>query len=253
MAHIDLNCDLGESYGPFIIGHDEDVFPYISSANVACGFHGGDPMVMRQTIELAKRYGVQVGAHPGYPDLNGFGRRAIDFSSAEIEAMVLYQIGALAAMCTAAGVPLVHVKAHGALYNRAMVDASCALALCQAVRALTPELIMVGQPGSQLQKAAGELNLVYRAEIFADRAYNDDGTLVSRSKPGAMIDDQDEMLARVVRMIKDHEVVSIQGHPIAVQADTLCVHGDGEHASAFVKSLRERFAREDIEVQGLMK
>ena len=191
MYAVDLNCDLGESYGNYICGMDEEVIPYISSANIACGFHASDPMVMGKTVALAKKQNVCVGAHPGYPDLVGFGRRNMAVSPEEVKAMVQYQMGALMALCKAQGIRLAHVKPHGAMYNMAAKDEKLALAICQGIKEVDPELILLGLSGSEMLKAAEKIGLKAAREVFADRAYEEDGSLVARSKEGAMITDEE--------------------------------------------------------------
>ena len=237
MPSIDLNCDLGESFGAYTIGMDAEVLPFVSSANIACGFHAGDPSVMQKSVLLCKKYGVQVGAHPGLPDLQGFGRRKMAISPAEAEADVIYQIGALKAFCDAAGVPLHHVKPHGALYNMAAKDPELAAAICRAVKAAAPEAMLLALSGSEMIKATQALGLRVCSEVFADRGYQPDGTLVPRGKPGAMIEDEEEAIARVLQMAKQGTVCAVDGSTVALQADSVCVHGDGPKALAFVRKI----------------
>lgn len=248
MYKIDLNSDLGESFGAYKLGMDNAIIPLVSSANVACGFHAGDPLVMDKTVALCKASGSAIGAHPGYPDLVGFGRRNVAASPAEVKAMVTYQIGALDAFCKAAGIRLQHVKPHGAMYNMAAKDAELAKAICQAIFEYDKELILMGLAGSRMLTEAKAMGLKCAAEVFADRAYEEDGTLVARSKPGAMIHDEEEAVCRVVRMIKEGKVTAITGKDIAITADSVCVHGDSEQALAFVQKLREAFAAEGIKI-----
>lgn len=248
MYAVDLNCDLGESFGNYICGMDEDVIPYISSANVACGFHASDPLVMDKTVALAKQYGVHVGAHPGYPDLVGFGRRNMNVSPAEVKAMVQYQIGALQAFCRAKGLPMQHVKPHGAMYNMAGKDAALAEAICEGIYEVDPQLILLGLSGSEMLKAAERIGLKSAREVFADRAYEEDGSLVARRKEGAMITDEDEAIRRVIRMIKEGKVTAITGRDIDVRADSVCVHGDGPKALAFVQKIRQALTEEQIKI-----
>lgn len=202
MHKIDLNCDLGESFGNYKLGLDDEVIKYISSANIACGFHASDPLVMQKTVALARDNGVAVGAHPGFPDLVGFGRRNMNVSPAEAKAFVQYQIGALSAFCKAAGCRLAHVKPHGALYNMAGKDEILAAAICEAVYEFDPELILLCLSGSKMMSAAKKIGLRAASEVFADRAYEDDGSLVARGKPGAVITDEDEAVSRVIGMVK---------------------------------------------------
>jgi 5-oxoprolinase (ATP-hydrolysing) subunit A len=251
MRRVDLNCDLGESFGAYSIGMDEELIPCISSANVACGFHAADPCVMRKTVQLAKAHNVAVGAHPGFPDLQGFGRRNMDLSPAEARDCVLYQIGALAAFCRAEGVNLSHVKPHGALYNMAGKDRELALAVCGAVRDFDPSLVLLGLAGSAMLRAADELGLKCAREVFADRAYEEDGSLVARSRPGAMIGDEGLAIARVLRMVTKGEVEAITGKLIAVEVDSICVHGDGPRALAFVREIRGALEAQGVEIAPL--
>ncbi|HLO01724.1 MAG TPA: 5-oxoprolinase subunit PxpA [Symbiobacteriaceae bacterium] len=237
---VDLNADLGESYGAWAMGADAELLPLITSANVACGFHAGDPQVIAQTVALAKRFGVRVGAHPGYPDRQGFGRRAMGLSPAEIRTDLLYQIGAVAAFCRAEGVPLHHVKPHGALYNRAAVDGGAAEAIAAAIWSFDPGLILYAPPGSQLQKAGEARGLTVWCEVFADRGYRADGTLVPRDQPGALIEDAAKAESQVLQMITEGTVTAVTGERVPVRAQTICLHGDGAHALAFARRLRER-------------
>ncbi len=245
---VDLNCDLGESFGNYTCGMDEEIIPYISSANVACGFHASDPLVMQKTVKTAKENQVCVGAHPGFPDLVGFGRRNMSLSAQEITAMIQYQIGALSAFCTAYGIKLQHVKPHGALYNMAVKDGQIAEAICKGIRAVDPGLILLGPAHSQLLLAAESCGLPTAKEVFADRAYEEDGTLVPRSRPGAVITDEAEAIARVISMVKNGTVVSITGKEIEVEADSICVHGDSPAALAFVRSIHQALDQEGIPV-----
>lgn len=246
MYKVDLNSDLGESFGRYTVGMDEKVIPFISSANVACGYHASDPVVMENTVKTAKEYKVRVGAHPGFPDLMGFGRRNMDITPAEARAYVLYQIGALSAFCKACGVSMQHVKPHGALYNMAAKDYELSKAICEAIRAFDPNLIVMGLSGGELVRAAEDMGLRTALEVFADRAYEEDGSLVNRRKEGAMITDEDVAIARVVRMIKEGKVTAVTGKDIDIKADSICVHGDGEKAVAFVEKIRQTLQTEGI-------
>ena len=245
---IDLNCDLGESFGAYKLGLDDQVLPYISSANVACGFHASDPVVMDKTVALAKDAGVAVGAHPGYPDLQGFGRRNMTIPPKEVKAMVMYQIGALQAFCTAHGLKLQHVKPHGALYNMAGKDEALAMAVCEAIQAVDDSLILLGLSGSKMLEAADKIGLRSAREVFADRAYEEDGSLVARTKPGAMITDEDEAVERVIRMIREGRVTAVTGKDIPIRADSVCVHGDSPKALAFVQKIRAALTAEQIQI-----
>lgn len=249
MKKVDLNCDMGESFGRYKLGLDQGVIRYISSANVACGMHAGDPEVMAATVALAKEAGVSVGAHPGFADLQGFGRRNMNLSSAEAYGLVLYQLGALAGFCRAAGCRLRHVKPHGALYNMAVKDRGLAAAICMAVRDFDPELRLLAPAGSQLQAAAEAMGLGFAGEVFADRAYMPDGSLVPRSQPGAVIEDEELAVSRVVRMVCEGKVQAADGRDIAVKADSVCVHGDGAKALAFVQRIREALEAEGVAIK----
>lgn len=249
MHTIDMNSDLAESFGAYRIGMDEEILNYITSANLACGFHASDPVVMAKAVKACKENHVAVGAHPGFPDLQGFGRRNMVIPPDEVKAMVMYQIGALDAFCRANDIMLHHVKPHGALYNMAGKDYQLAKAVCEAVAEVNPELIVMAQAESCLQKAAEELQLKVAKEVFADRAYEEDGSLVARSKPGAMITDEEEAIRRVITMVREGKTTAITGKEIPIQADTVCVHGDGEKALLFVQKLRQAFAAEGIAVE----
>jgi len=235
---IDLNADLGEGFGNYQAGPDEELLALVSSANLACGFHGGDPLVMRAAVARAAALGVAIGAHPGYRDLAGFGRRFVDATPDEVYTDTLYQIGALAAFCQAAGVPLRHMKAHGALYNRAVVDPITAAALMRATRDFDPGLHVFAPAGSAQQAQAEALGLRVVAELFADRAMNRDGSLVSRRLPGAMIDDPAEAAARAVRMARDHRATAIDGTELTVVGETICLHGDAPGALDRARAIR---------------
>jgi UPF0271 protein len=246
MARIDLNCDMGESFGAWSMGHDEEVMGSITSANVACGFHGGDPQVMRRTVRLAKQHGVAVGAHPGLPDLVGFGRREMQVSPGELEDMMLYQIGALAAVAAVEGVRMQHVKAHGALYNMTSRDSALAAAIARAVAAFDNTLILLGLPDSELIRAGERAGLRTAAEGFADRAYERDGSLASRRKPGSVIHDPDTVVARAVRMVREGGVEAIDGSWVPLKVDTICTHGDTLGAHELVRRLRAAFEAHGI-------
>ncbi len=251
MFYVDLNSDLGESFGNYTIGMDEEILKYVTSANVACGWHAGDAMVMEKTVALAGEFGTAVGAHPGFPDLMGFGRRNMAVTPAEAKAYVKYQLGALMAFTKSHGMTIQHVKPHGALYNMAAVDEGLARAMCEAVYEVDPEIIFMGLAGSKMITAAEAVGLRAASEVFADRAYNDDGTLVSRKLPGAVIKDKDLAIQRVVRMVKEGKVTSINGNDIAIKADSVCVHGDNPKALEFVRNIRETLAAEGVEVRSL--
>ena len=249
MSSIDLNCDLGESFGPWVMGNDEAMIELATSVNVACGFHAGDADIMRKTVELAKARGVSIGAHPGYRDLHGFGRRPVPgLKSSEIENMVAYQIGALQAIATAAGHKVTHVKAHGALSNVACEDDMTAQPIANAIKAADPSLIFVVLADSRLVTAGEKANLPMVHEVFADRAYEDDGQLVSRRKPGAVLHDAKEITDRVVRMVQDGAVVSVTGKVIKMRMDTVCIHGDTPGAVEIARVLRKGLSDAGIAV-----
>lgn len=252
MYKVDLNSDLGESFGRYTLGMDADILQLVSSANVACGYHASDPLVMNKTIAMAKETGVRVGAHPGFPDLMGFGRRNMDVSPAEAKAYTLYQLGALDAFCKAHGVKMQHVKPHGAMYNMAGKDYALSKAICEAIYEYDKDLIVMALSGGELVHAAEDMGLKVAREVFADRAYEEDGSLVNRRKEGAMITDENEAIARVVRMIKEQKVTAITGKDIPIKADSVCVHGDGVKALAFVKKIRETLTAEGVEIVPLV-
>ena len=252
MYKIDLNSDLGESFGAYKIGRDADIISLVSSANVACGFHAGDPTVMAKTIALCKERGTAAGAHPGFNDLVGFGRRNMAVSPEDAANMITYQVGALDAFCKSQGVKMQHVKPHGALYNMAAKDSALSAAICKAIYNYNPELILMGLANSKMIEEAKKIGLPYAAEVFADRAYEDDGTLVARTKEGAMIKDEDEAVSRVVRMIKENRVTTISGKEIEIVPDSVCVHGDSEKALLFVKKISDTLKSEGIEIKPLV-
>jgi len=253
MYQVDLNCDLGESFGAYTLGMDEQVIEYISSANIACGYHASDPVVMQKTIRMAKKNGISVGAHPGMPDLLGFGRRNMNISPSEAKVYVQYQIGALYAFCKAAGIPLSHVKPHGALYNMAGKDYKLAKAICEGIFEFDSDLILLALSGSEMMRAAKDTGLKAAKEVFADRAYEEDGSLVARTKPGAMITDEDLAIQRVIRMIQGGKVTAITGKDILIEADSICVHGDGVKALEFVKKIRAALDAKGISVSPLAR
>ena len=250
MPTIDLNCDMGESFGAYKMGMDDEVLPFITSANIACGFHGGDPLIMERTVALCKVHGVRPGAHPGFPDLNGFGRRNMNLSPKEVKACVTYQIGALKAFCDSATIRLYHVKPHGALYNMAAVDYKLAAAICEAIHDVDDSLVLLALSGSEMLRAAKECGLSYASEVFADRTYERDGTLVSRNQKGAVIEEKEAAVKQVVRMAKEGRVRAINGEDISIKADSVCVQGDGRNALSFVKRIRAELAVKGIEVKG---
>ncbi len=253
MYSIDLNSDLGESFGAYKIGRDEEVIPLVSSANVACGFHAGDPTIMAKTVNLCKDSNVAIGAHPGFNDIVGFGRRNMNVSPEDVKNMIIYQVGALDAFCKASGIKLQHVKPHGALYNMAAKDANLARAICEGIYEYDSSLILMGLANSEMIAKAKEIGLPFAAEVFADRAYEDDGTLVARTKPGAMIKDEDEAVSRVIGMIKNRTVKSINGKEIEICPDSVCVHGDSEKALVFVRKIRAALEKEGVAVKNVQQ
>lgn len=251
MYKVDLNSDLGESFGAYTIGLDHEVIAHVSSVNVACGYHAGDPLVMTQTVAAAKAAGVAVGAHPGYPDLMGFGRRNMNCSPKEVKAYVQYQLGALMAFCRAQNVKLQHCKPHGALYNMAGKDMDLSMAIAEAVYEVDQDVILLGLAGSKMLEAGRKVGLRVASEVFADRAYQADGSLVPRSQPGAVIHDKDEAIARTVRMVLEGKVTAITGEEVDIAADSICVHGDNPSAVEFVKNIRAALEAKDIAVAPL--
>ena len=253
MRTIDINSDLGEFSDAAHLDSDRKVLQFVTSANIACGFHASDPLTMTKSVRMAKEAGAAVGAHPGFPDRENFGRRAMDLSPEEVRAIVLYQVGALDAVCRAEGAALTHVKPHGALYNMAAKDEKLALAIADAIASYDKELIFVGLSGSLMEEASRQKDLRFAAEVFADRAYEDDGTLVSRGKPGAMIEDETLAVRRMVRLIREGVIESVNGKDIPLQADTVCVHGDSPKAVAFASKLREALEADGIAVRNMIK
>lgn len=246
---IDLNCDLGESYGSYSIGMDERIIPIVSSVNIACGYHAGDPTVMRKTVEMAAASGVAIGAHPGFPDLQGFGRRRMDIASEDLTNMLVYQIGALQAFVKCHGLTLNHVKPHGALYNIAAVNRETARAIVKAVRMADPEMILVGLAGSVLVDEGISSGLNTAGEVFADRTYQADGTLTPRTNHNAFVHDPGEAAERLAELIATGCIRTVDGTPIRVDADTVCVHGDNEKAVQFALAIRKRLGLAGVAIK----
>ena len=246
MIFADLNSDLGESFGAYKIGADDKIIPLVTSVNIACGYHAGDPLVMQKSVALAKRYGVSVGAHPGFPDLLGFGRRNMNATPAEVKAYIQYQVGALSAFCRAAGVKLHHVKPHGAMYNMAGADYKLARAVAEAVAEIDDSLVLLALSGSEMIRAANEIGLPCASEVFADRHYEEDGSLRARSKPDSVIHDEEECISRVLRMVTEGKVTAVTGKDIDLRADSICVHGDTPEALAFIRCIRETLEKNGI-------
>ena len=253
MIQIDLNADLGESFGAWPMGHDDALMASITSANVACGFHAGDPSVLRRTVRLALTHGVSVGAHPGFPDLVGFGRREMQLSPSDVEDMVLYQVGAAAGVAAASGTRLQHVKAHGALYNMAVRDHGLAQAIARATAAIDRTLILFGLPDSELLKAGEAAGLRVAAEAFADRTYEPDGTLTSRRKAGSVIHDPATVVARAVEMVTTGTLLATDGSRLTVRADTLCLHGDTPGSAELARQIRGALESAGVIVQALSR
>ncbi len=251
MYSIDLNSDLGESFGRYTLGLDDQIIPLVSSANIACGQHAGDPLVMRKTVSMAIDAGVAIGAHPGYPDLQGFGRRDIGLSPDEAYALMVYQIGALQAFCTAQGATLAHVKPHGQLYNRAAIDTPLAAALAQAVHDVDESLVLVGLANGALVDEGRKLGLTTAAEFFTDRNYTDEGSLVNRRDSNAMVTDEVQAIERMKHAIRDGAILSVTGKLIDLHPDTICVHGDSPTALAFVRRAREALEMDGIAVKSV--
>lgn len=245
---INLNSDLGESFGAWPMGNDAAMLSIVKSANVACGFHAGDPTVMTETVKLAREKGVSIGAHPSFPDLQGFGRRQMKLSAAELEALIAYQTGALMGVAAAQGHKVTHVKPHGALSNMASVDASMADAIARAIKAVDPKLIFLATAGSEMAKAGRKHGLVTAQEIFADRTYGDDGNLTPRSQPHAMIHDAQQAVAHVRRMVEEQAIFSLSGKKIPTSVDSICVHGDEESAVAVARAVRDGLEQAQIRV-----
>jgi UPF0271 protein len=246
MQTIDLNCDMGEAFGNYAMPNDDVLLDYVTSANIACGFHAGDPQVMQHTVALAIQKGVAIGAHPGLPDLQGFGRREMKILPNEAYQFTLYQVGALYAFAKAAGGRLHHVKPHGALYNMAAKDATLAQAIVQAIVDFDPKLILYGLAGSQMITAAKKAGVNTASEVFADRTYQDDGSLTSRTQSNALITDEQQSIEQVLLMVKRQLVISTSSKPIELRAETLCLHGDGTHAVEFAKTISQKLKAEGI-------
>ena len=253
MTSVDLNADIGESFGRYTLPGEDDLLSLVTSANIACGFHAGDPLVMQRTVSAAAGRGVTIGAHPSYPDRVGFGRREMAAGPAEIAADVTYQVGALHGFCRAAGTRVRYVKLHGALYHRAARDREVAKSVAFALRQLDSDLVVLGPEGSALLLAAAETGLDVAREAFVDRAYLPDGQLVPRGEPGAVLDDVEAIAERALRMVQDRNVVAIDGTRCIVRADSLCVHGDGPKAVAIVRAVRRRFDEEGITLAPFVK
>ncbi len=249
METIDLNCDMGESFGAWQMGRDAELMDYVSSINIACGFHAGDASVIRKTVETAIKKEVAIGAHPSFPDLQGFGRRAMSLSAQEVFDVVLYQVSALKGICEAFGATLHHVKPHGALYNQAAKDAELAEAIAKAVKTIDKNLILYGLSNSFLISEAEKINLKTASEVFADRTYQADGTLTPRSQPNALIDDTGKAVSQVLQIIREQSVTAATGEKVSLRAETVCIHGDGENALEFAAAIRRKLTEKGISIQ----
>ena len=256
MEKIDLNCDMGERFGAYKLGMDDAVIQFISSANIACGWHAGDPFVMNHTVAIAVEHGVGVGAHPGYPDLLGFGRRNMDCTPEDLRNYVIFQIGALQAFCNAHGTKMQHVKPHGALYLTAVENEDVARAVAEAIVSVNPDLLYValaGAKGELMRRIGQEVGLRVVYEAFPDRAYSPEGTLVSRRQPGAVIKEPREVAQRALQMVKEGVVIAVDGTTIPLEAQTLCVHGDNPKAVDLVRSIRETLEADGVAVKPMGK
>ncbi|WP_048716540.1 LamB/YcsF family protein [Bacillus sp. 522_BSPC] len=249
MSSIDINCDLGESYGAYRIGNDEGIIPFVTSVNIACGFHAGDPTTMRKTVKLALENKVAIGAHPGFNDVLGFGRREINISPNEIYDLVVYQIGALEAIVKSEGGAMQHVKPHGALYNMAAKDIHLAEAIAKAVYKVNPEYILFGLANSEIIRAGKRYGLNVANEVFADRTYQSDGSLTPRTQEQALIHDPNYAAKQILHMVKEKKVVSVQEEEIPIQADTICIHGDSNEGLSIVKTIRKTLLQSNISIQ----
>lgn len=246
---VDLNCDMGESFGAYKMGRDEEILDFVTSANIACGFHAGDPSTMQKTVKLALEKGVAIGAHPGFQDLSGFGRRNMSLTAQETYEIVVYQIGALYGFVKAQGATMQHVKPHGALYNMAATNPSLSEAIAEAVYAVNPELILFGLSGSEIVKAGEKIGLRTANEVFSDRTYQTDGTLTNRKEANALITDTDAAIQQVVRMVKEGSVTSTTGIEVPISADTVCIHGDGVHALDFAQRISQTLKKAEIDIR----
>ncbi len=256
MDRIDLNCDMGESFGIYTLGTDSAILPHITSANIACGFHAGDPVVMNRTIHRAVAHGIGIGAHPGFPDLMGFGRRIMDCSPQEIKAFMMLQIGAVGAFCRAHGVALQHVKPHGSLYNMALASESIARSIVEAIACVDRNLILMtlaGRRGNCVVRIAEDAGLRIALEAFPDRAYTPEGALVPRSNPNSVVRDPEEAVERAVRMVKERRVIALDGSSVDLEAHTLCIHGDAPAAVDFIREIRKTMESHDVHVLPLAR
>jgi len=249
---VDLNCDMGESFGRYTLGQDEEVLPYVTSANIACGYHAGDPMVMDKSVRQASQNGVGIGAHPSYPDLQGFGRRPMNLGEEELKNFLIYQIGALHAFARVHGCRLQHVKIHGALSLMAATDAGIADVAAQSIAAVDPEIIFLAQAGSEMNRAGQDKGLKIAREFFADRNYDREGNLLSRKHPEALVKDREKTVERTVRALHESVVITPEGERVKLEGvDTVCIHGDSPEAASFAYDLRNGLEREGVNVKPL--
>ena len=246
---IDLNCDMGESYGQFIVGNDQAIFPFITSCNIACGFHGGDPLHIENTIKLALKNNVQIGAHPSYPDLMGFGRRPIKMPLRELKSLIKYQIAAVKGLAESLGAEIKYVKPHGALYNSVAENKDEAYTLIDAIQSISAELALMGLAGSPIERIAKELEIKFISEAFADRRYTEEGRLQSRSIKGALITDPEEAARQVVAIAKNGEIELSEGKKVAIQAESFCIHGDNPNAEDLLKAITQSLKNESIQIK----
>ncbi len=251
MPSIDLNCDMGESFGTWRMGSDAELMDFVSSINVACGFHAGDAATMRETVQMAIEKKIAIGAHPGFPDLQGFGRRAMSLSAQEIFDVVLYQVAALKGICEAFGAKLHHVKPHGALYNTAAKDEPTARAIAEAVKAIDGDLILYGLSGSYSISEAEKIGLKTASEVFADRTYQNDGSLTTRSQPNALIVSTEKAIVQVWQMIETQTVTTADNETISIKAETICIHGDGANALEFAKEINRHLREKGISIESV--
>ena len=249
MKSIDLNCDMGESFGAWEMGNDAELMNYVSSINIACGFHAGDSTTIRKTIELALKKGIAIGAHPSFPDLQGFGRRSMSLTPSEIFDVVLYQVAAVKGICEALGTFLRHVKPHGALYNQAARDIDTSKAICSAVKKIDRDLILYGLSGSVLISEAEKSGLRCANEVFADRTYQSDGNLTPRSEANALIENTEDSISQVRKFVSEQKVTTTSGNEASVKAETICIHGDGENAVVFAKAIHHELRENGIRIE----
>ena len=246
MPSIDINCDMGESYGRYQVGNDDDIFPFITSCNIACGFHGGDPVTIERTIRKALEHGVNIGAHPSYPDLSGFGRRKMVLSEGELKSLIKYQVAAIKGITESLGGKVTYVKPHGALYNSMVKDGTETLWVCEALKELDEGLMLMGLAGSSVENICKEQNVIFIPEAFADRIYEKDGTLRSRNKDGSVIHDPAVAAQQVISIIKDHKVTCFSGDLIELSAQSICIHGDNPQAGEILKSITEELSKNEV-------